>query len=197
MKSDTVGWAFYMFLINFSQQNELGWPIHVSFDLWGTALKSSLPSCETSSFNEIKHLSSIRNPSQWGCPFNIILSNDPSQCGCPFNITCLMTDANCCCLLYTYVSHSCHSLKSAAQPRDILVAMETISVHHPSFDKGSPRGEDKTMLSSCRCTPRRPCGWTDQLYSCRASPGDASTSAGNKTLLLKYAASARAFLFPK
>lgn len=55
----------------------LSWPSHDSLDLWWTALKSSLPSCETSSFDEIKHLSSVRNLRQSGRPFNIMSSEWP------------------------------------------------------------------------------------------------------------------------
>lgn len=146
MKSATVGWSFYMFLINFSQQDELvwvqhfTWPSHDRFDLWGTALKSSLLSGETSSFDEIKHLSSLKTLSQSGCPFNIISSEWPMLIVAVY--------------FYTYVSHTCHSLKSAAQHRDILTAMETISINYTSFNKGSPTGKDKTVFFSCRCTHR-------------------------------------------
>lgn len=96
-----------------------------------------------------------------------------------------------------YVPYTCHSLKSAAQPRDILVAMETISIYYTSFDKGSPTGKDKTVVFSCRCTHRPACRQTDQLRSRSNSSGYVSTSADNKTWLLKYAARAHAFLFSK
>lgn len=104
MKSATVGWSFYMFLINFSQQSELvwvqhfTWPSHGSFDLWGTALKSSLLSCETSSFDGIKHLSSIRNLSRSGCLFNIISSEWPMLIVAVYftRFTCLAFTEKCC-----------------------------------------------------------------------------------------------------
>ena len=137
MKPATAGWYFYVFLINFSQQSDLV-PVehftclsHDGFTPWGTTLKPSFLSCETSSFNEIKHLHSVRNLGQSGCSFNTIPSEGPM----------LIVAV---CLLYTYVSHACHSLKSAAQHRDILIAMETISIYHASFDEGSSnrQGQD-------------------------------------------------------
>lgn len=180
MKSATVGWSFYMFLINFSQQDalvwvqHLTWPSHDRFDLWGTALKSSLLSGETSSSNEIKHLSSLKSLSQSGCPFNIISSEWPMLIAAVY--------------FYTYVSHTCHSLKSAAQHRDVLIAMGTISIYYTSFDKESPPGKDKTVPMHAQ---------TDQVYSCSNSSEYVSPSVNNTALLLKYAASAHAFLFSK
>lgn len=96
-----------------------------------------------------------------------------------------------------YVPYTCHSLKSAVEPRDILVAMETISIYYTSFDKGSPTGKDETVFFSCRCTHRPACRQTDQLCSCSNCSGYGSTSADNKTLLFKRTASAHALLFSK
>lgn len=92
---------------------------------------------------------------------------------------------------------SCHSLKTAAQHRGILIAMEMSSIYYTSFDKGSPTGKDKTAFFRCRCMHRLACRQTDQQYSCRNSSEYVSTSVNTTTLLLKYAASAHAFLFSK
>lgn len=149
--------------------------------------------------------SSISAPPETSAKVDVLLTSFP-----------LMTNANCCYLLYItvcsiyfsilpyisiyfyiYISiyFSVHSLKSAAQPRDVLVAMETISIYYTSFDKGSPAGKDKTVVFSCRCTHRPACRQTDQLRSRSNSSGYVSTSADNKTWLLKYAARALHFCF--
>lgn len=84
MKSATVGWSFYMILMNFSQQSKLvrvwhfTWYSHDSFGLWESTPKIRFAISETSSFDEIKNLISIRNLSwnRW-CPFSIIFSEWP------------------------------------------------------------------------------------------------------------------------